>query len=94
MLGATQLERSLAEEDLRVLADTKLNVSHQCVLVAKKANSILGCIMQIVVSRWREVTPALYSALVRPHLEYSVQSWPSQYKRDMGLLEIVQRKAT
>ncbi|PKU33293.1 hypothetical protein llap_16403 [Limosa lapponica baueri] len=90
MLEADQLESSLAEKDLGVLVDTKLNMRQQCAPVAKAANGILGCIRQSIVSRSKEVILTLCSALVRPHC---VQFWAPQYKRDiLDILGRVQHK--
>ena len=87
-LGADLLlESSSAERGLGGLVDSRLTMSQQCTLVAKKASGTLGYTQKSVASRSREVILPLYSALLKPHLEYCVQFWAPQYNRDIELLE-------
>ncbi|GAB0206012.1 mitochondrial enolase superfamily member 1 [Grus japonensis] len=93
-LGVDLLGSSPEEKDLGVLVDNKLSMSQQWALVAKKASGILGCIQKSVASRSKEVILPLYSALVRPHLEFCARFWAPQFKTDRELLGRVQWRAT
>ena len=68
-------------------------MSQQCALAAQIANCILGCINRSMASRAREAILPLCSALVWPHLEYCIHMWSPQYRREVDLLECVQRRA-
>ncbi|PKU38887.1 c-type lectin domain family 4 member a [Limosa lapponica baueri] len=77
-----------------MLVANRMTMSQQCTLMARKTDGILGCIKKSVASRSREVILHLYSAPVRPHVEYCVPFWAPQFKKDRELLERVQQRAT
>jgi len=92
-LGEDLLEGSPAERDLGVLVDSWLNMSQRCALEAKRTSHTLGCIKHSITRRSKEVIISLYSALVRPYLEYCVQFWAPQFKKGVKVFECVQRRA-
>jgi len=82
-LRSELLKKNSAEKDLDVLVDNRLAMSQQCVLVARKANGGLKCIKKSMASRLRKVI-LLYFTLMRPHLEYLIQTWSPQIKKNTG----------
>ena len=93
-LCGNELKVTTEERDLGVIIHSSLKPSRQCSEAAKKGNRILGTMKRTIVSRDKEIIMRLYKTLVRPHLEYCVQAWNPFLKKDIDMLERVQRRAT
>jgi len=81
-------------KDLGVLVHSRLNRSQQRAQAAQRANPIPGCIKHSITGRAKEEITPLQSALVWPHLECCVQLWAPPFKKDVQVLEYLQRRAT
>ena len=88
------LDKTEAEKDLGILISSSLKPSNHVAAVAARANSRLGIIKRNFEYVDREMFLTLYLTMVRPLLEYAVQSWSPYYQRDIDTLERVQRRAT
>ena len=85
--------QSVSEEsDLGVIISSDLKPSKQCVSAVKKANMTLGMIKRHIVSRDKDTIIRLFKGLVRPNLEYCIQSWNPAPVKDIELLEQVQHR--
>jgi hypothetical protein len=89
-----ELGEIVEEKDLGVYFDNTWKAGANCFKAAKKGNKILGMIKRTFECRSKSVIVNLYKSLVRPHLEYCIQAWRPHYKKDIDVLEKVQRRAT
>lgn len=93
-IGDQSIRKSKTERDLGVIMDCSGKSTEQCIMAVKKANVVLGMIKRNIHFKSKEVIVRLYKALVRPRLEYCIQVWCPYLKKDIDILEGVQRRAT
>jgi len=93
-MGDTEIKTVTKQRDLGITIRDSMKYSDQCSEAAKAANKILGLIKRNIQYKNKETIVRLYKALVRPKLEYCVQVWNPHYKKDIAVLEQVQRRAT
>ena len=91
-MGGSILSKTMKEKDLGVSMNMK--VSEQCRIAASKGNQILGMIRRNITYKEKSLIVPLYKAIVRPHLEYCIQAWSPYLRKDIDMLEKIQRRAT
>ena len=93
-MGGTILSKTVKEKYLGVTMNASMKVSEQCRIAASKGNQILGMIRINITYKEKSLIVPLYKAIVRPHLEYCIQAWNPHLRRDIDMLEKIQRRAT
>ncbi len=88
------LETTELEKDLGVHIDPSLKFSKHTEIQVNKANRILGLIRRSYQYLDCDCFKKLFTALVRPHLEYGIVVWAPRLEKDKNLIEGVLRRGT
>ena len=82
------------EKDLGVIISKDLKAEKHILECVKKANKLLGMIKRTFSFMNKDMLVQLIKTFIRPHLEYGQQASSPYLKKDIKLLEDVQRRAT
>jgi len=90
----TTLVETAVEKDLSVWMENNGKPSNHVAHVVSKANQLLGLIRRTFTYMDCALMKQLFTALIRPHLEYASVVWHPYLKKDIEMLEGVQHRAT
>ena len=93
-MGGTILSKTMKEKDLGVTMNSKMKVTEQCRIAASKGNQVIGMIWRNITYKENSLIVPLYKAKFGPHLEYCIQAWSPYLRKDIDMLEKIQRRAT
>ena len=93
-LGNEQIPHVSEERDLGVFITEDCKTTKQCAAAASKAMAQLRIIKRTFTYYDQKCFTILYKTYIRPHLEYCIQAWSPSLKKDVTVLEKVQRRAT
>ena len=93
-MNGTRVESKKEEKDLGVIVSNDLNPSKKCLAARNKANKMLGIIRRNVSYKSKQVITKLYDCYVRPHLEYCIQAWSPYLRKNIDMVDSIQRRAS
>ena len=89
-----ELITSEVEKDLGVQVDDKLSFTKHIECQVNKANRLVGLIRRSFTYIDKDTMRQLFTAIVRPHLEFANIIWSPRFKKEEELIEKVQARAT
>ena len=93
-LYGKELEHVSQEKDLGVTIDSHLTFEEHINLKIKSASTMAGLIRRTFSFLYGKMFVKLFTALARPHLEYSQALWAPHLVKHRDLIDRVQRRAT
>ena len=72
-----------------IIVSSNINRKEQINSMLSKANMLLGMLKRSFESRDTDLWKKLYTSMIRPHLEYTVQIWNPRLIGDIERLEKV-----
>ena len=88
------LEETTCEKDLGVHVDNMLSFDEHILLTTKKARRAAGLLLRSISHKIPNILTPLFKSLVRPILEYGNAVWAPHKRKNIDLLEKVQRSFT
>jgi len=89
-----ELEHVFEEKDLGVFIDSNLSFAEHISSKVRVANAMVGLIRRSFSHLDGYSFKKMFSAFVRPHLEYAQSMWSPQLTKYISMLENVQIRAT
>ena len=93
-IAGVVLQNVFSANDLGVLFDSKLTFSEHCSKIANKAFRRANIILRCFFTRDRKFLMQLFNVYVRPLLEYNSQVWSPHFRKDVSIIERVQKYFT
>ena len=89
-----EIKHTFEEKDLSIIVDSKLDFTEHIAQKVKKTNRIFGIIRRSYAALQKESIVKLFTALVRPYVEYGRVIWSPHLRKFQRLFEDVQIRAT
>ena len=89
-----EMDHVFEEKDLGVIVDSEISFEAHILKKVQLANNIVGLIRRSFSHLDGEMFVKLFTAFVRPHLEYAQAVWSPHLKKLIDIIENVQIRAT
>ena len=89
-----EISSKMQERDLGIIFSPDLKFREHMNQCINKANSKIGLIRRTFLHITTKQLRKLYKSLIRPHLEYGNIIWYPRFKKDIEIVERVQKRAT